>query len=115
MSEPITAKGQMESMKLSVESGEIRSPSVWVDGALRLAVLLGDENDKLFNLQQDVAKEKVKLMNEGDSVAKAEAKVEAMDIYKECHIQKAFIERITETIRISKLRARLVDEERKGY
>lgn len=115
MTEPITAKGQMEKMKLSVESGQIVSPSIWVDGALKLAVLLGDENDKLFNLQQEVAKEKVKLIEKGDSVSKAKTKVEAMDIYKECHIQKAFIERITETIRISKLRARLTEDERKGY
>ena len=105
----------MEKMKLSVESGEIRSPSVWVDGAQHLAVLLGDENDKLFSLQQEVAKEKVKFMDEGDSVAKAEAKVEAMDIYKEYRIQKSFIERISETIRIAKLRARLTEDERKGY
>ena len=74
--ELVTAKGQMESMKLSVESGEIRSPSVWVDGALRLAVLLGDENDTLFSLQMKVAKEKVKLIEEGECVYKAEIKVE---------------------------------------
>lgn len=90
------------------------SPDEWVTAAQFITVLMGDETDKLYELQQKVAQVKVVYIEEGDSVAKAKAKVEASDEYKEMCRQKAKIERIEEFIRVSKLRARLLQDEIRG-
>lgn len=90
------------------------SPSRWIDGALKLAVLLGEQNDKLFELHQKVAQLRADHIEKGESVAKAKALVEALDAYKEYCKQKARIEQIYEFIRLSKLRSRISLEEYKA-
>ena len=113
--ELVTTETIVKFLRDSVEQKIPLSPSVFIDAATKLTVLLGDENDKVFNLQQKVAELKVELIETGNSVAKAQALTEATDIYKEYMIQRARIENINEFIRIAKLRARLTEEERKGY
>lgn len=111
MTELITVDTIINAMKGWVETKHPISPDVFVDAAGKLAILLGDENDKLFFLQQDVAKCKVMFIEGGDSVAKAEVKTEASNLYREMCSQKAKVEQIQEFIRIAKIRARLVSEE----
>lgn len=113
--ELITTDTIINAMKGWVETKHPISPELYVDAAGKLAILLGDENDKLFFLQQDVAKCKVMFIEGGDSVARAEAKTEASNLYREMCVQKAKIEQIQEMIRIAKLRARLVNEEARGF
>ena len=93
------------------------APSIWVDASAKLAVLLGDENDKLFDLQQKVAQIRVEHIQAGDgmSVSRARAITEATNEYKEFHKQKARVEQIAEFIRIAKLRARITETEYKSY
>ena len=93
------------------------APSIWVDASAKLAVLLGDENDKLFDLQQKVAQIRVDYIQQGEGMSVSEAKVrtEATDEYKEFHKQKARVEQVAEFIRIAKLRARITETEYKSY
>ena len=86
----------------------------FLDAATKLTLLLGDESDKLFNLEQNCAIERVKLLDEGKSVSDARTRVEAYDAFREARSKKALIERITETIRLAKLRARMGQEEYKA-
>jgi hypothetical protein len=102
-------------LKNAVETKQPLSPTVWADAAQKLIVLLGDEADILFDLQQKVAQKKVDYIEGGDSVAKAKVKVEATDEYREMSRQKAKIEHVEEMIRVAKLRARLSETEFKGY
>lgn len=90
---------------------QVISPVEMVDASMYMAILIGDENDKLFDMQQKVAQMKVDFMDSGDNATKARMKVEATDEYKECHKQKAKIEQVEEFIRISKLRARMASNE----
>lgn len=91
------------------------APSIWVDAAQKINVLLGDEHDKLYDLQQVIAKVKAEYIVKGDSVAKADALVRATDIYTEMKKQEAKIKRIEEFIRIAKIQARLKETEFRGY
>lgn len=87
----------------------------WVRMAQRVNILLGEERDKLFELQQKVNQEKVTQIALGKNVATAKLIVEAGDAYKDYCKQKGLIDQCTELIRISKLQARLVNDEIKGY
>lgn len=109
--ELVTADTILTYLQQQVENKVQLEPNFYVDTCQKLCVLLGDEHDKLFNLQQEVAKRKVGYIESGDTVAKAKVKIEAEDIYKEMQKQRAKIERIEEMIRISKIRARLKDHE----
>ena len=110
----VTIERIMGYFQEAVEKKEPMSPSLWVDAAGKLTVLLGDENDKLFDMQQEVAQLKVTRIGLGDSVAKAEATIRATDSYKYFCKQKARIEQVLEFIRVAKLRARITETEFKG-
>lgn len=89
-------------------------PSAWVEAGEFLNVLIGSENDKLCELEQKVALEKIHLMEASKSVAEAKMKVEATDIYKQAKQQRNKIVQITEFIRLAKLHARIYQEELRG-
>ena len=103
----VTSDTILSWLEEQVENKTPVSPQTWAEACLKLTALMGGETDKLFELQQKVALMKVALIEDGKSVAYAKTKVEASDEYKEARKQEARIERITELVRISKLRARL--------
>src|SRR3990167_1201905 len=113
--ELVSTEAILEHLHSIVENNEILPPTRWVDASMRLAVLLGDESDKLFDLEQLVAQKRVNFIEAGDSVSKAKVKVEASDEYKLARKQKAKIEQIVELIRVAKLRARITETEYKSY
>lgn len=90
------------------------SPHTWVDAAQKINVLVGNESDKLADLQQYIAKVRASLISEGKTASASKVFVEAMDEYAEAQKLKAKIGRIEEMIRIAKLQARLKVEEARG-
>lgn len=108
-----TTDSIIESLKKLVENKDIISPHVWLEAAQDLNVLLGDEHDTLFELQQQVANIRLGYLNSQDGINVSEAKLrtEATDEYKAYQKQKAKISRIEEFIRIAKVQARMKDNE----
>lgn len=94
-----------------VENKEPIGPGVWLDAAQKLNVLLGDESDKLYDMQQSVSVLKANLIEQGKSVAQSKIIVEATDQYTSMMKQKSKIERVIEFIRIAKIQARMRDAE----
>lgn len=114
--ELVTTDKIIDYLQTKVENKEPIHASVWLDAAQKLNILIGDEHDKLYDLQQKVANLKVKFyedVKEGEkpNVSKAKMYVEASEEYKELHKQKAKIGSIEEFIRIAKIQARLKDTE----
>ena len=99
----------------AVQEKKPLAPAEWVEGAQYANVLMGDETDKLFELQQEISRMKNISINTGDSVAKAKVMVEATEEYKNYCKQKAKIDQVTEFIRIAKLMSRMSNEEFKHY
>ena len=97
----------------AVKNAEVWSPSVWVEAAWSLNALVGEEHSKLYELEQRVAQDKVLAIEGGATVARAEAMIEATDLYREKQMQKAKIGRVEEAIRIAKIMARMKGEEMK--
>ncbi len=87
----------------------------WVDASQKLNVLIGEEHDKLYTLEQSIATAKVTYLDCGKSVAEAKTRVEATDTYKEMMKQRSKIKQIEELIKIAKLQARLKDNEIRNY
>lgn len=82
-----------------------------LDAATKLTLLLGDEANILFTLEREIAEKKVKFLEQGKSVAYANLQV-AADVHTlQAKLQAAKIKRIEELVRLSKLRARLADNE----
>ena len=115
MENKITIDSILQWFKESVEQKRTIDAHTWVDGMQKLNILLGDENNKLYDLQQEVARLKIIRIEAGDSVAKARTYVEATDEYKEMKKQQAKIELVLEAVKIAKIQARLNQDNLKGY
>lgn len=95
--------------KLSEEKGII-DPHTYLGVAEKINALLQNEQDKLYLMEQEVAKARKSLIDEGKTASAAKIAIEASDAYREARSQKAKIERAIETVRISKIHARLSNE-----
>lgn len=106
----------ISTMKQWVEDKHPISPTKWIEASAKLNLLIGDENDKLYELESKIAKERAELLSQDKmTVAKANVLIEATDDYKEYRKQNARIKQIQEFVRISKKQATLSDTEFKGY
>lgn len=83
----------------------------WLDACQKITVLLGAEHDKLFEIEQRVAQDKVEWIENGKSAVEAKARVEGSNNFKEARKQQAKIKRIEEMVRIAKIQARMKDFE----
>jgi hypothetical protein len=99
----------------AVREKEMIGPHRWMEAALFLNSLIGEEHDKYFEAEQQCARFKAALISDGDSVASATAKLEAEDIYRTMRRQKAFISQVEEFVRLAKKQATLKDNEMLGY
>ena len=90
-------------------------PGAWLDASLKLMALLGNESDKLFELESALANFKSVLMDEpGMTAAKAKIRAEASPQFLEAQKLKSKINRVVEIIRIAKARSRLGSDEYKA-
>ena len=104
-------------LKEAVENKQPIPPGLWIDSAVKLNILLGEEQELLFKLQQKVAQSKIEFLNEDDkrNVSKAKMMVEASEEYREAKNQQAKIDRIVEFIRLAKVQSRISEDEKRGY
>jgi hypothetical protein len=98
-----------------IANKEVIPPNVWIDYAVTLNLLLADEQEKLYSIYQTVSEMKMKAIESGDTVAKANCRLNASVEWKDYNIQKGKIDRVIELIRLSKIQSRIADSERRGY
>ena len=115
MKEPLTIDEILSYMEEVSQKRMVLPPSKYLDLVEKLNALRGDEDDRLIELHQEYAQVKVENLNQGKSAAVAEAIAKASDKYKAYKKQEARCERITEFIRIEKIRSRLKDTEFNNY
>ena len=112
MTEPqVTTDTILEWLKEQVESKQPISPHTFLDAAMKLNLLLQDESSKLYVAEQECAKMRAELVEGGKTSASAKIVVEASNEYRFAREQKAKIERIIEMVRLSKIQARIANEE----
>lgn len=86
-------------------------PATYLEAAMKLAALVGNEADTLFDMEQKVAKMRVELLQNGMTAAATKMHIEATDEYKLARKQRAKIDRVQENIRLAKARSRLASDE----
>lgn len=89
------------------------SPQQFVEASAYLVILMGEEHAKLYDMEQKVAQIKLKYIELDKSVAEAKVRVETTEEYKEMKKQQAFIEQISEMVRLAKLLGRMKQDEQK--
>lgn len=87
------------------------APETYLDAAIKLNVLMSDETDRLIELESGVADVRAAHVRQGHTSAAAKIYVEALPAYMEMQKQRAKIKQIEEAIRLSKLSARLKNDE----
>jgi hypothetical protein len=102
-------------LKDSVEHKRPLSAALWLDAALKLTVFVGDEQGKLFALEQKVAEAKVACIDGQDkkSVALADVMVRTLPVWLAYRTQEAKVEQIQELVRVAKKQAELSSWEEK--
>ena len=106
----VTTESIITWMTEQIENKNPIDPNMWMDASLKLNVLLQGEQEKLFEIEQEVALLKKTLLEDGKTVAYAKVMIEATDEMKSMKIQKAKIERCIEFIRLSKLHSRTASD-----
>lgn len=109
--DPITTDTITNALKHWVENKISIPPSSWLDACAKLIILLEDEHIKLFDLQQQVARQRIELLENGMNATQTKMRVEGGDEYRLMSLQRAKIARIEELSRISKKMASLKDNE----
>jgi hypothetical protein len=94
-------------MTTTVQSKQSIPPAQFVEAAQYLVILMSNETNKLYELEQKVAQMKVDLLKEHDKVNKVNLIVNATDEYKQMKIQQAKVKNIEETIRVAKLMGKM--------
>jgi hypothetical protein len=115
MTEIRTVDSIMETLNSIVAEKQPMSPHYWVEAAKYLNVLIGDETNKLCEMEQQVAQARVDARKTVKTVADANLIVEASDLYCDTRKLKGKIDQVQEFIRICKLSARLSNDEIKNY
>lgn len=92
------------------ENNEVVAPQEYIRCATLLSLMLQVEQDKLFQMEHDIAKKRAELVVGGKTSAYAKIVIEATEEYKEARKQKALIERALEVIRLAKTHSRLVGD-----
>ncbi len=93
-----------------VEKKQPIDSHTWLEASQKMNVLLQEEQEKLFGLEQEVSLLRKVLLEEGKTVSYAKVMIESTNEFKQMKIQKAKIDRCLEMVRIAKLQARLSQE-----
>ncbi len=102
----------LEAMKKMVEQNIPVAPDVWLRGCYKLLVLISDERNKFFDLQQKVAQMRNVLLDDPKiSFSKAKSMIEATPEFKEMRKQEFKVKDILELVRVAKQMSRSVNDE----
>lgn len=107
MQELITIDTIMDYFQKAVEEKTPISPSLWLDGAIKVTALLGNLDDELVEAQFATTTLLAGLLDTGVSVSLAKAKMNATEAYKSFLKLKAKRERVEQFIMLAKKRCSL--------
>lgn len=114
MTAPITVDLILNTIQEWVENKQPIDATTWLDAALKMNILVADNQERYWDLHQKVSQRKVVLIENGAKIGTATAKIEASDDYRLMKLEEAKIERVAEFVRLSKIQARMSNDERIG-
>ncbi len=97
----------MADLNSLVTSRQSVSPEHWLSAAQFLNLFVEDIQGRQFDLEQKIAIKKMEAIENGDTVSKANVRIQTLPEFTEARKLKAKIERAIELCRIAKLQARM--------
>lgn len=97
-----TAREILEKLRSMAERPGAIDAHVWLQGAMKLRVLLQTEQEKLVEMERKVQELKAVYLSEGDSATSAKIKTETSDIFVETRKQEIFIKTALDTVLLAK-------------
>jgi len=98
----ITARDIMQKLTEMAEKPGYVDANVWLTGAMKLRVLIQEEQEKLVDMERQVQEVKAIYLSEGETASAAKIKTETSDIYVETKKQEVFIKTALDTILLAK-------------
>lgn len=97
-----TARTIMDKLQSMAEQPGSIDAATWLQGAMKLRVLVQEEQEKLVDLERKVQELKATYLSEGDSAQAAKIKTETSDLFVETRKQEVFIKTALDTILLAK-------------
>lgn len=111
MDELITTDSILSWLTNQVKHKKPISPEQYLEAGTRLNLLKSDENDRLIEIEHELAVIRSNLVSQGSTSAAAKTHIEANPLYKEVQQLRAKLKRIDEAVKLAKLAARLKNDE----
>lgn len=109
-----TARSIMEKLNDMAEQPGIVDANTWLNGAMKLRVLLQNEQEKLVDMEREVQELKASYLLNGDPANAAKIKTETSDLYAATKKQEVFIKTALDTILLAKKYATVETELHNG-
>ena len=97
-----TSQSIMLSLQKMAETPGGTDPHVWLQGALKLRVLLQADQEELVDLERKVQDLKATYLHEGKSATDAKTFTEVSDLFVETRKKEVFIKTCLDTILLAK-------------
>lgn len=97
-----TARSIMDRLQSMAEQPGSVDPHTWLQGAMKLRVLIQTEQEILVDMERKVQELKATYLSEGDSASAAKIKTETSDLYVATKKQEVFIKTALDTILLAK-------------
>jgi len=97
-----TARSIVNHLQSMAQRQGVIDANTWLQGAMKLRVLLQGEQEKLVDMERQVQELKAIYLSEGDSATSAKIKTETSDIYVEAKKQEVFIKTALDVILLAK-------------
>ena len=97
-----TAHSIMEKLQEMAEQSGSIDAHTWLSGAVKLRVLIQNEQEKLVDMERNVQELKATYLSEGDTSSAAKIKTETSDIYVDAKKQEVFIKTALDTVLLAK-------------
>lgn len=107
----ITIQSVIDTFQDWVMSSKVISPDLWMDGALKLNVLLGNEYDLIAELEQRCAIIEGEQLAQGFTSARAKTELKKKPEWLNLQKQKGKIRQVEEFIRLAKKHAQIVSDQ----
>jgi hypothetical protein len=92
----------MKALQQMAETPGGTSPHIWLEGSLKLRVLLQKDQEELVDLERRVQELKATYLSEGDTSSAAKIKTETSDLFVETKKKEVFIKTALDIILLAK-------------
>jgi len=97
-----TSQSIVEQLQVMAQQPGMIDANTWLTGAMKLRVLIQNEQEKLVDLEREVQRIKAGYLSDGDSATAAKIKTETSDLFVETKKLEVFIKTALDIVLLAK-------------